>query len=239
MLERDSARDRARATRRSGCSRGGLRPDEVARRRARAPARGSCTPTTSTRRSGWRALAAAQGGRARGSCCTCTTTGSCARSARASRSGEDCTRCHGRNTLPGRAAQLPRRLASRVRRLRRRPRAVPAPVGRRRRRDRRPERVRAAAAPRPRRPARREGRVLGSVQREFATHSTAADDQSAGSQRRAAEPYARTTRPGEVHRARRWRLRRRALEWSCEGVPMWSLQTSTSARPRASATATV
>ena len=39
--------------------------------------------------------------RAPASCCTCTTTGSSARSRPASRAAQDCTRCHGRNTLPG------------------------------------------------------------------------------------------------------------------------------------------
>ena len=55
-------------------------------------------------------------------------------------------------------AQLPRRLAGRVRRLRRRARAAPAAPGRRGRRDRRPVRVRAPAAAGPRRAARRQGR---------------------------------------------------------------------------------
>ena len=87
------------------------------RRRCAARAPASCTRTTSTRRSAparWRPREAA-GARVvlhlhnyRLVCAvgTCFTR------------GEDCTRCHGRNTLPGREAQLPRRLARRVRGLR-------------------------------------------------------------------------------------------------------------------------
>ena len=168
MLERDSSAVGAPATPRSGSCDGGLRPEEVARAVQRTGARvvhaHNVNPTF-----GPRALEAAREPRAPGSCCTCTTTGSCARSAPASRAGEDCTRCHGRNTLPGLQAQLPRRLAGRVRRLRRGPRAASAAADGRRRRDRRPERVRAATgcATSARRSAA-TAQVLGSVQRTFA-----------------------------------------------------------------------
>src|SRR4051794_5333317 len=98
LLERDSAQlGRARAA--VGLLRGGLDPDDVAaavrRTRARVVHAHNLTPAF-----GWRALAAARsaGGRvvvhlhnyrlvcAVGTCFT---------------HGEDCTRCHGRNTLPG------------------------------------------------------------------------------------------------------------------------------------------
>ena len=87
------------AARRSGCCAAASRRTRWPRRCA-APARASCTRTTSSRRSAgarWRRRAR----RARASCCTCTTTASSAPSAPASRAGEDCTRCHGRDTLPG------------------------------------------------------------------------------------------------------------------------------------------
>ena len=99
MLERDSAAlspapRRRRAAARRPRARGG------GQTRCAAPARASCTPTTSTRRSaGARSRPRARPAPA--SSCTCTTTGSSARSAPASRAGEDCTRCHGRDTLPG------------------------------------------------------------------------------------------------------------------------------------------
>ncbi|MGZ4179758.1 MAG: glycosyltransferase family 4 protein [Solirubrobacteraceae bacterium] len=98
LLARDSAQvGRARAA--AGLLGGGLRPDEVARAVRRTRARivhaHNLHPTL-----GWRALAAARGAGARvvlhlhqyrlvcavGVCFT---------------HGEDCTRCHGRNTLPG------------------------------------------------------------------------------------------------------------------------------------------
>ena len=109
LLERDSALlGRARAA--AGLLRGGLRPDEVARAVRRTGARvvhaHNLDPAF-----GWRALAAARGAGARvvvhlhqyrlvcavGICFT---------------AGRECTRCHGRNTLPGRAAQLPRLAAA-------------------------------------------------------------------------------------------------------------------------------
>ena len=98
LLERDSALlGRGRAA--VGLLRGGLRPDEVARAvrrtRARVVHAHNLTPAL-----GWRALAAAREGGARvvghlhnyrlvcavGICFT---------------AGEECTRCHARNTLPG------------------------------------------------------------------------------------------------------------------------------------------
>jgi glycosyltransferase involved in cell wall biosynthesis len=98
LLERDAARlGRARAA--AGLLGGGLRPEEVARAvrrtRARVVHAHNVNPTL-----GWRALAAARAAGARvvlhlhqyrlvcavGVCFT---------------HGEDCTRCHGRNTLPG------------------------------------------------------------------------------------------------------------------------------------------
>ena len=98
VLERDSAAlGRARAA--AGLLRGGLAPDEVARAVRRTGARvvhaHNVHPSF-----GWRALAAARDAGARvvlhlhnyrlvcavGTCFT---------------RGEDCTRCHGRNTLPG------------------------------------------------------------------------------------------------------------------------------------------
>src|SRR6266513_5072115 len=98
LLERDSARmGRGRAA--AGMLRGGLAPDEVAAAVRRSGARivhaHNVNPSF-----GWRALAAAREAGARvvlhlhnyrlvcavGTCFT---------------RGEDCTRCHGRNTLPG------------------------------------------------------------------------------------------------------------------------------------------
>ena len=116
VLERDSAaRRRARRGRRA--ARGGLRPGEVGDAVRRSGARvvhaHNVHPTL-----GWRALAAARAAGARvvlhlhnyrlvcavGTCFT---------------RGEDCTRCHGRDTRPGVRAELPR-LAGRGGRLRRR-----------------------------------------------------------------------------------------------------------------------
>ena len=139
LLARDSAAARPRRGRRWGCCAAGSTRGEVARAVRLTAARGSCTPTTCSRRSAgarWRR----RGGRARAWCCTCTSTGSCARSACASPAARECTRCHGRNTLPGVRLQLPRQPA-RGGRLRRRAGAVAAPPGGAgRRRDRRPER---------------------------------------------------------------------------------------------------
>ena len=116
MLERDSSALSQRQAA-EGLLRGGLAPEEVGEAVRRTGARvvhaHNVNPTL-----GWRALAAAREAGARvvlhlhnyrlvcavGTCFT---------------HGEDCTRCHGRNTLPGRAAQLPRRLAGGVGRLRR------------------------------------------------------------------------------------------------------------------------
>ena len=82
-----------------GLLRGGLAP-----RRSRAPcgaaARASSTPTTCNRRSAggrWRRRAR----RARGSCCTCTSTGSCARSASASRAAPSARAATGATRCPG------------------------------------------------------------------------------------------------------------------------------------------
>ena len=155
MLERDSAA-LGRGARRAGllarrAAAGGRSPTRCGARRA-----GRARPQ---RAAGVRLARARRGARrrARASCCTCTTTGSSARSATCFTRGEDCTRCHGRNTLPGvrlncrggsRAeaavygaalALWQRRLAERGRRLRG------------------AERVRARAAARARRAARRPG----------------------------------------------------------------------------------
>ena len=116
-----------------------------------APARGSCTRTTSTRRSAPRALEAAREAGARvvlhlhnyrlvcavGTCFT---------------RGEDCTRCHGRNTLPG--LRLNCRGGSRAESAAYAAglALLAAAAGGGRRRDRRAERVRA------RPPARRSAR---------------------------------------------------------------------------------
>ena len=124
MLERDSAALGRAPAPRSGCCAAGSRRRTSRRRPAHRRARRARAQRAAVAR-----LARARRGprrRARASCCTCTTTGSCARSAPASRAGADCTRCHGRDTLPGRAAQLPRRLARGVGRLRRGARAVAA-----------------------------------------------------------------------------------------------------------------
>ena len=104
---RRGGRGPAARLRRALGARGGPRPAHRrarrrrgGRRRASAPARASCTPTTSSPALGWRALAAARTAGARvvlhlhnyrlvcavGTCFT---------------RGADCTRCHGRNTLPG------------------------------------------------------------------------------------------------------------------------------------------
>ena len=98
MLERDSPRS-ARPRAAAGLLRGGLEPDEVGEAVRRTGARvvhaHNVQPSL-----GWRALAAAREAGARvvlhlhnyrlvcavGTCFT---------------RGEDCTRCHGRNTLPG------------------------------------------------------------------------------------------------------------------------------------------
>jgi glycosyltransferase involved in cell wall biosynthesis len=98
LLERDSAAlGRARAA--LGMLRGGLAPEEVAVAVRRTGAR--AVPVHNVNPSfGWRALAAARGAGARVvlhlhnyrlvcAVATCFTR------------GEDCTRCHGRNTLPG------------------------------------------------------------------------------------------------------------------------------------------
>ena len=99
VLERARPQVSGAATPRSACCAAGCGPRRSARRcAARAP--GSCTRTTSTRPSAPRALEAARDAGARvvlhlhnyrlvcavGTCFT---------------RGADCTRCHGRNTLPG------------------------------------------------------------------------------------------------------------------------------------------
>ena len=142
MLERDSAAlGNRRAAR--GLLRGGLAPEDVAhavrRTRARVVHAHNVNPSF-----GWRALAAAREAGARVVLHLHNYRLVCAQGLCFTR-GEDCTRCHGRDTLPGRAAELPRRLAGRGGRLRRRPRALAAAAGRAGRRIRRPERVRAAA----------------------------------------------------------------------------------------------
>src|SRR5437763_1650517 len=100
LLERDSARlGRGRAA--AGMLRGGLHPDEVAAAVRRTGARighaHNVNPTF-----GWRALAAARAAGARGvlhlhNCRLVCGVGTCFTR------GADCTRCHGRNTLPGAA----------------------------------------------------------------------------------------------------------------------------------------
>ena len=85
LLERDSSL-LGRSEAAAGMLGGGLRPEEVAQAVRRTGARvvhaHNLNPTF-----GWRALAAARAGAARGSSCTCTNTGSCARSGCASPRG--------------------------------------------------------------------------------------------------------------------------------------------------------
>ena len=86
--------------------------------------------------------------------------------------GEDCTRCHGRNTLPGVAPELPRRLARGVRGLRRGPVALAARPRRARRPLRRAQRVRAAPPARcSALPVADCATVIPSVQSAFADRS--------------------------------------------------------------------
>ena len=100
MLERDSAAVGRGATRRSGCCAAGCAPERGRRRPCGAPARGSCTRTTCSRRSAG-ARSPRRARRARGSCCTCTTTGSCARSARASRAARTARAATAATRCPG------------------------------------------------------------------------------------------------------------------------------------------
>jgi glycosyltransferase involved in cell wall biosynthesis len=88
--------------------------------------------------------------------------------------GEDCTRCHGRDTRPGRATQLPRRLARRIGGLRRSALVAAAAPRRSARRLRRSSafalrRLRALGAP-----VDDRAMVLPSVQRDIAERSAAA-----------------------------------------------------------------
>ena len=222
MLERDSAvLGRGRAA--LGLLRGGLEPDDVAAAVRRTGARvvhaHNVQPSL-----GWRALAAARDAGARvvlhlhnyrlvcavGTCFT---------------HGADCTRCHGRNTLPGRAAELPRRLARRGGGVRRRARAVAAA-------DRRAPRD-AFVVPSAFALARLEslGAPLGgrahaipSVQREFADRSRAAEGEyalyagpacrrrraSPTRSRPAGSPASRSSSPGDGPEAAALRAARRA-----------------------------
>jgi len=172
VLERDSstigARDAA-----LGLIRGGLNPDEVAtavkRTRARVVHAHNVNPTY-----GWRALAAAKEAGAKVvlhlhnyrlvcAVATCFTR------------GEDCTRCHGRNTLPGlklncrggsraESAAYAAGLALHQRRLTGVADEIVVPSAFAL------QRLLDLGAP-----LNDKARVLGSVQREFATRSTAAD----------------------------------------------------------------
>ena len=155
---------RAARARLGGARRRARRPRPAARRAAgargrrggaadRRPHRPRAQPAAE-RSAGARWPRRATPGRA--SCCTCTSTGSCARSGSASPTARDCTRCHGRNTLPGvvhncrgaRAeagayaaslallaaahgrARRPRRRSERIRRARLRALGAPLPEGR-------------------------------------------------------------------------------------------------------------
>ena len=197
VLERDSAvLGNRRAAR--GLLRGGLAPEDVAHAVRRTGARvvhaHNVNPSF-----GWRALAAAREAGARVVLHLHNYRLVCAQGLCFTR-GADCTRCHGRNTLPGvrlncrggsRAeaaayaaglALWQRRLVAQVRRVRR------------------AERVRAAPAARARRAARRtRARVVGSVQREIAERSSAA----------AGPPRARR-RPADAREGLRGRDRRGA-----------------------------
>ena len=170
LLERDSALlGRGRAA--LGMARGGLRPEEVARAVRRTRARivhaHNLTPAF-----GWRALAAAREAGARVVAhlhqyrLVCAT-GICFTD------GRECTRCHGRNTLPGLHPQLPRRprggrgLCGRALAL------AAAHDGAAGGRDR-PERLRRHAPARSSAPRCRRTHVLPHPVRSFAAQSQAA-----------------------------------------------------------------
>ncbi len=99
LLTRSSERARPRREPRSACCAAGSTPT-----RSSAPCvsawlawctRTTCSPPSAGARSPPRAPPA------RGSCCTCTSTGSCARSACASRTARNARAATARNTLPG------------------------------------------------------------------------------------------------------------------------------------------
>ena len=152
VLERDSA---ALGNRRAaaGLLRGGLAPEDVAhavrRTRARVVHAHNVNPSF-----GWRALAAAREAGARVVLHLHNYRLVCAQGLCFTQ-GADCTRCHGRNTLPG--VRLNCRGGSRAEAAvyARRPLAVAAPAGRARRRLRRPERLRPGPPARAGRPGRR------------------------------------------------------------------------------------
>ena len=146
-LRRSSARAARRAR---ACCAAAWRP---ARWRARCgrPARASCTPTTCSPAFGWRALAAARAAGARVVLHLHQYRLVCAVGVCFTR-GAECTRCHGRNTLPGVRLNC-RGSRARGARLRRLAGAVAAAPGRAGRRRDRAERVRARAAARARRAA--------------------------------------------------------------------------------------
>ena len=86
--------------RRPVCCAAASAPAEVAAAVRGAARHAWCTRTTSSRRSAgarWRRHAP----RARGSCCTCTSTGSCARSGSASRAGRSARAATGATRCPG------------------------------------------------------------------------------------------------------------------------------------------
>ena len=145
LLERDSA-TLGRAARRAGYCAG--RPAPRGRGGGRPAHRGAGGPRAQRQpglRAGGRWRRPARRGPAWS--CTCTTTGSCARWRTCFTRGEDCTRCHGRNTLPG-VRLACRGDACRGGRLRRGPGALAAAPRRPGRPLRGPQRVRRAAAAR-------------------------------------------------------------------------------------------
>ncbi len=113
LLERDSAAlSRSQAA--AGMLRGGLDPDEVAAAVRRTGARvvhaHNVHPAF-----GWRALAAARAAGARTVLHLHQYRLVCAVGTCLDPAGEDCTRCHGRDTTAGRAPALPRLAARRAR----------------------------------------------------------------------------------------------------------------------------
>ena len=106
LLERDSAHH-GRASAATGLLRGGRHPEEVAAAVRRTGARvvhaHNLLPAF-----GWRALAAARAEGARVVLHLHNFRLVCAVGTCFNSRGEDCTRCRGRDTLPGRAPRLPR-----------------------------------------------------------------------------------------------------------------------------------
>ncbi|MBE2317394.1 glycosyltransferase family 4 protein [Solirubrobacter sp. CPCC 204708] len=170
VLERDSSRVGARDAA-LGLLRGGLNPQEVAdavkRTNARVVHAHNVNPTF-----GWRALAAARQAGARVVLHLHNYRLVCAQATCFTR-GEDCTRCHGRNTLPGvrlncrggsraESAAYAAGLALHQKRLTGAADEILVPS------TFALQRLQELGAP-----LRGKARVLGSVQREFVDHSTA------------------------------------------------------------------